>query len=674
VVELLRSSCPQLVTTATSVREMRALGDECCGHVERVVAGCPLLSADMDSLLSAAQRAIEAREQNLALLRHQPHLLELFEVPSLMDTCIRSNLIDEVRAPRTRPAARALRGARARAPACAIVRLTACARRPPPAAAWPWPPSAQALELRATLHAICAAHADVVVLARVQAEVECATAVLHAQLLATLERAGSLPEALAAVWHLRRMALLDERALRAAFLSGRTAQLTADWSCAEREQREPHRLALRLLQLSRERWFDTLTQYEALFGAGGAAEQPADAAGGGAAGADAVLDVRGWLVGRALELRGALGALLLRIDDAASLQSALEQAYSASAALARVGGEFAPIVLPSFERALSRLFERALTLTRRHWVGALGALRRAAAADPRARLDVPVSGLNDDAAARPPTQPPADVAAPLHAAGADAGARRRRDARDPRPCASRPALTRAPPRPPPRARAPGRAAAGAPLAPPRCAMRWRPLGILVNTVLNALNELRKCALLTIEPQLRAALGASLRECFEQLERLRAERSPPDALADAVRSMSGLLLESVLPFFDAALDALFGRPPPPAPPAGVPVLHRPGQLTRMLAPQLAPLAAPPPAPPAPLAPPAPPAPPPASSALHAEPMALPTVAASAASGEALEPVGIAGAAGVTPPPAADAVAAASSPRARGEPRVCDETIV
>jgi hypothetical protein len=205
-------------------------------------------------------------------------------------------------------------------------------------------------------------------------------------------------------------------------------------------------------------------------------------------------------------------------------------------------------------------------------------------------------------------------------------------------------------------------------------MRWRPLGILVNTVLNALNELRKCALLTIEPQLRAALGASLRECFEQLERLRAERSPPDALADAVRSMSGLLLESVLPFFDAALDALFGRPPPPAPPAGVPVLHRPGQLTRMLAPQLAPLAAPPPAPPAPLAQPAPPAPPPASSALHAEPMALPTVAASAASGEALEPVGIAGAAGVTPPPAADAVAAASSPRARGEPRVCDETIV
>lgn len=99
VVELLRSSCPQLVQNAKSVCAMAELGASAHGHAESLRGCVGALPSQLDEVLAAAQGAIGRREANMALLRQQAALLELFEVPSLMDTCIRSGLIDEARAP-----------------------------------------------------------------------------------------------------------------------------------------------------------------------------------------------------------------------------------------------------------------------------------------------------------------------------------------------------------------------------------------------------------------------------------------------------------------------------------------------------------------------------------------------------------------------------------------------
>lgn len=380
------------------------------GHIESAALSLPLLSAEIDQLLGATQQAIDRRERNMALLRQQAPLLELFEVPSLMDTCIRSGLIDEVSDCRAQmrvhqhctavnsapasadrrhtrlPTARAVaqhglassefRG-RSSSYAPAPPRpLPHCFRTqlltsPPPCRPALPHPAAQALELRATMHAIVVAHPDVPLLSRITAELSGSASLLQENLTATLHSAASLPAALTAVGHLRRMGALDEAELRATFLHGCTQRLLAETAKALREQAEPYRQCLRLLQLSRERWFDTVTHYSAIFGSSDAART-----GTGAGAATVSLELSGWVASRAAELVQSLSALLPQVGDCGLLSNVLEQAISASASLARVGAELGGLLLPLFEAAICRSFAQALGLAERQWTAALAELAR----------------------------------------------------------------------------------------------------------------------------------------------------------------------------------------------------------------------------------------------------------------------------------------------------------
>ncbi|KAJ1618461.1 Dor1-like family-domain-containing protein [Pavlovales sp. CCMP2436] len=529
VVELLRTSCPQLVQNAQSVGQMLALATDASERIGSAVVRLPGLSCEIDSLLLAAQKVIGQRERGLALLRHQSGLLELLEVPSLMDTCIRSNLIDE------------------------------------------------ALELRATVHAVCAAHPHVRVLGKVLSEVDAAAQLLHEQLRATLKGevgTASLPVALAAVGHLRRLGQVDERQLRTCFLSGRAVRLKAEVALAQREHSEVYRQCLALLQLMRERWFDTATHscglgagtatyaeestaHTALQSTGIQHTRPGELGAGGAVAVDeAAQELRGWLVDCAVELQALLEALLPRVADLGLLANVLEQSLHSAASLARVGADVRALLLPAFESVVLGCLDRSLALARRHWHASLVALARA-----------PL---------------------PLLPGGSGLGAA----AVDDR----------------------------SPLPPPLCLLQWPPLAVLCNCLLLALAEQRKCSLCALQLALRLRLRATLVHCVEALAALAASAPPPAAgavgpsqaearevrearegreppLLVAVRAMAVLLLEALLPFLDTAVGCLYGAKPPAAAAGGgaagggsAQLLYRPGPLTKALRPVLAPLAA------------------------------------------------------------------------------------
>lgn len=416
--------------------------------------------------------------------------------------------------------------------------------------------AAQALELRTTVVGIAASHADVRLLGAVRAQLDASAQLLGQSLLCTLHAATSLPDALAALGHLRRMRVADEAGLRATFLSGCSARLAAEVSHAVRQQAEPYRQCLCLLQLSRQGLFEAATQYGALFGTEAGLGQ-------------AALPLRGWLALRASELRLAVGSLLPAVSDCGLLCELLQAAHSASASLCRVGADLGSLLLPSFEQALLAVCARGLERAVRHWAGALSRLQ-AARDQPGAGGSVTASASASSAFER--TAPPADGArgaAVRSAARGPGHAGARLIARIPR---SAPSIS-------------SRAGQPQPLAPPRSLLAWAPLSLLANALVLVLSELRKCALLPIEPGVRAAVEGALRQCVARLHAFGAEAG---ASAEAVAGLSEGFGQALLPFVDAMLDALFGgQAAAGGQPAGG---YRAGQLTRLLRPRLAPLTA------------------------------------------------------------------------------------
>jgi len=97
--------------------------------------------------------------------------------------------------------------------------------------------------------------------------------------------------------------------------------------------------AVETIELQRSAWFSTVTHFNALFG-GSEALQPPGAS------------LNAWTVQQVQELLQRLEALLPLIDEGASLRNILDQTLFFGERLAQVGCDFSPLVLSYFENSL----------------------------------------------------------------------------------------------------------------------------------------------------------------------------------------------------------------------------------------------------------------------------------------------------------------------------------
>ncbi|XP_008808200.2 conserved oligomeric Golgi complex subunit 8 [Phoenix dactylifera] len=270
-------------------------------HLESLVTDIPSLTSGCTEFVESAQQILEERKLNQTLLANHSTLLDLLEIPQLMDTCIRNGNYDE------------------------------------------------ALDLEAFVHKLSKMHAELPVIQALAAEVRKTTQSLLSQLLQKLRSNVQLPECLRVVAHLRRMGVFSESELRLQFLRCREAWLSGILD--DLDQRNVYEYLKGMINCHRMHLFDVVNQYRAIFSNDKSRnEENYD---GGL--------LFSWAMHQIENHLSTLEAMLPKITDGGSLSNILDQCMYCAMGLGLVGLDFRGLLPPIFEDAVLNLFSKNMS-------------------------------------------------------------------------------------------------------------------------------------------------------------------------------------------------------------------------------------------------------------------------------------------------------------------------
>lgn len=184
-------------------------------HVGRVLEKVPGLVAACKSFTQEAQEVNAKRKLNsLALSRHT-NLLEVLEIPQVMETCVRNGYYEE------------------------------------------------ALELSAHMRRVDKKHGGIPIVKAIARDVESSMTLMLSQLLQQLRGSIQLPACLRVVGFLRRMEVFSDTELRLKFLQARDHWLQSVLGAIPSD--DPYHHISKTIEASRVHLFDIVTQYRAIF-------------------------------------------------------------------------------------------------------------------------------------------------------------------------------------------------------------------------------------------------------------------------------------------------------------------------------------------------------------------------------------------------------------------------
>lgn len=252
-------------------------------------------------------------------------LVELLEVPQLMETCVRNGNYDE------------------------------------------------ALDLESAVSKLVSQQPGVPLAAQLGESARGVMRSMLAQLIAKLRGAVQLPECLRVVGYLRRMAAFSEPELRMTFLRCREAFL--EGAASELDPNSPYEYLKRLTDAHRVHLFDVVMQYRAIF---------ADDTSAADAQADSGL-VHAWAMHRLSKYLAVLRAALAKLSEGSAVASVLEHCTYCGSSLGRVGLDFRGLLPQIFEGPVTALFAHALAAATEGLEGALEMHRWVARRNPHPR-------------------------------------------------------------------------------------------------------------------------------------------------------------------------------------------------------------------------------------------------------------------------------------------------
>ncbi|ONK55079.1 uncharacterized protein A4U43_UnF7830 [Asparagus officinalis] len=269
-------------------------------HLESLITEIPNLTTGCTEFLESAQQILEERKLNQTLLANHSTLLDLLEVPQLMDTCIRNGNYDE------------------------------------------------ALDLEAFVSKLSKMHPDLPVIQALAAEVRQTAQSLLSQLLHRLRTNIQLPECLRIVAHLRRIGVFSESEMRLQFLRCREAWLSGILD--DLDQRNVYDYLKGMVNSHRMHLFDIVNQYRAIFSNDkSGSEENSD---GGLLFSWAMHQIENHLT--------TLEVMLPKITEGGSLSNILDQCMYCAMGLGLVGLDFRGLLPPLFEDAVLNLFSKNL--------------------------------------------------------------------------------------------------------------------------------------------------------------------------------------------------------------------------------------------------------------------------------------------------------------------------
>ncbi|KAH9290765.1 hypothetical protein KI387_034882, partial [Taxus chinensis] len=291
------------ITAADALQSVREEVSSIDNHLESLISEAPNLSSGCIEFMDSAQQILEKRRLNRTLLANHNTLLDLLEIPQLMDTCVRNGNYDE------------------------------------------------ALDLEGFVSKLATMHPKLPVIQSLAADVKQTTHSMLSQLLQRLRSNIQLPECLRVIGYLRRLGVFNEQEMRLQFLRCREAWLTG--IIDDLDQGNVSEFLKRMADCHRVHLFDVVTQYRAIF---------ADDTSGNEENYDGGL-LFSWAMHRITSHLNTLQIMLPKITEGASLANILDQCMYCAMSLGWVGLDFRGLLPPLFEASMHNLFVRNMAIT-----------------------------------------------------------------------------------------------------------------------------------------------------------------------------------------------------------------------------------------------------------------------------------------------------------------------
>lgn len=243
------------------------------------------------SFLEKAEEINIARKKNSNTLQYHQRVLEILEIPQLMDTCVRNSYYEE------------------------------------------------ALQLQAHVGRLNKRYSDISIINSISEDVQRHAEQMQSNLVSQLCSDVQLPACLRIVGYLRRLHVFSELELRIQFLKARDSWLQKVLSAVP--TKDPYNFITKTVETSRVHLFDIITQYKAVFSH--PIERDSDDSS-----SEGLLS--GWILQRVTDFLENLGEHLPRLVD--RFNTVLGQCMHFALSLGRVGLDFRALLPPLFERAI----------------------------------------------------------------------------------------------------------------------------------------------------------------------------------------------------------------------------------------------------------------------------------------------------------------------------------
>ena len=267
-------------------------------HITSLDTDLVQLQYTVDKLITGAQRYALEREKVGLIVMKQEYIQELLEIPQLCDTFVKQGHYEE------------------------------------------------ALDLAFYCHRITNRYPHLHILNEISAQIQVIKERMLVQLISLLGGSVKLPLAMRVIGFLRRMELFSDTELKIVFLNQRNVYL--NFQLDQIQSSDPSEYLKRYIEVSRETFFDILTQYSAIFTDSHSSFSNSDS----------ILSF--YATFRVNELLDITQIKLNEIHDASSIQSLLTQMMYYGMSLGRLGLDFRHLISIHFEDALYRIVTSTL--------------------------------------------------------------------------------------------------------------------------------------------------------------------------------------------------------------------------------------------------------------------------------------------------------------------------